>query len=71
MDKEIAVLHQVNVCMLEILSLKEKIAALEAAVEKFTSYNNSRDAIFSEQQVRISRLESVTSSLNLTHHVRG
>lgn len=39
MDNQINFLHQINVCMLEILSLKEKVAALESNVEKFTSYN--------------------------------
>ena len=49
----------------------KRIAALEAEVEKFTSYNTARDAIFSEQQVRLARLELLLSNVNLTHHVRG
>ena len=56
---------------MRIKNLEAKVAALELAVEKFTSYINSRDAIFSEQQCRISQLEKLTSGLNLTHHVRG
>ena len=53
------------------IEANSKIAALEAEVEKLTSYNNARSAIFSEQQVRLARLELLLSKVNLSHHVRG
>ena len=45
-----------------------RIKILEA---KVSALENTRDAIFSEQQRRISQLENLTSGLNLTHQVRG
>jgi hypothetical protein len=54
-----------------VSGLENRLAALETMVEKLTSYNNARDAIFSEQQVRISQLENLISKVNLSHHVRG